>query len=56
MLKIEYMHALNGDGPNVARRHRFGRGVQMFVQADGSVLLKHRDGKPLWTDLPDRRR
>lgn len=57
VLRLEYEHALNGDGGNVARRHDFGPGVQMIALPDGSVLLKHRDPrKRVWADLPDRGR
>lgn len=27
-------------------------GVEMYGLADGSVLVKHRDGKPVWGELP----
>lgn len=57
VLRLEYLHALNGDGRGTARRHDFGPGVQMFALSDGSVLLKHRDPrKRVWADLPDRGR
>lgn len=44
---LEYQHA--EDGKNY--RHDFGAGVCVVLLKDGSVLLRHKNGKPLWGDF-----
>lgn len=54
VLSIEYVHADDGE----RYRHDFGRGVEMFAQSDGTVLLRHREHprKRVWADFPDQGR
>lgn len=51
---LEYQHAEDGE----RYRHDFGRGVEMFAQSDGTVLLRHREHprKRVWADFPDQGR
>jgi hypothetical protein len=49
VLEVEYEHIEDADG--VVRFHPFKTGVEMYALPDGSVLLKHRDGRPLWEDF-----
>lgn len=45
--QIRYRHA--SDGGNWF--HDFAPGVQMFAEPDGSVSIRHRDGRRVWEDF-----
>lgn len=47
---IAYRHAEDGK----PYRHDFRRGVQVTLNRDGSGTLRHRDGRPIWADFPER--
>lgn len=52
VLRLEYRHVEDPDGPDVVRVHDFGPGVEMWALEDGTVLLRHRDPEtPVWADL-----
>lgn len=47
VIEIRYTHSDDGR----RYKHTFGKGVQIFTNKDGSVLLKSTTGAPLWKDL-----
>lgn len=49
--EIDYRHVKDPAGKGVVRFHPFGPGVEMWALPSGEVLLRHRDGKPLWEDF-----
>lgn len=50
VMQIEYAH-VEEEGKDVVRFHPFGAGVQMWALEGGGILLKHKDGKPLWEEM-----
>ena len=50
VIQLEYRHVEEA-GQDVVRFHDFGKGVYMYALRNGEILLRHKDGKPLWDDL-----
>lgn len=49
-IALSYRHAEDG----LLYKHDFERKrVDVYLQPDGSVLLRRADGLPLWDDFPD---
>jgi hypothetical protein len=47
--ELRYRHA---EGKHLAYRHPFRDGAEAWCLPDGSILVKHRRGLPLWKDFP----
>lgn len=48
--EIDYRH-VEEEATDVVRFHPFGRGVELWALPSGELLLRHKDGRPLWEDF-----
>lgn len=50
VVQLEYRHVEEA-GKDVVRFHPFGKGVWLYALRNGELLIRHKDGKPLWKDF-----